>query len=87
MNGLNFMHLLKVSWFRNVFLVSSNLPPKKTNEKIRLYYYGTSSQIAYIRFLNELRTLKRHFEINWPLAAFSNFSLFDIHNSNKGSVL
>ena len=37
------------------------------NEKIQLYYYGTSSWIVFIRFLGELKTPKRHFEINWPL--------------------
>ena len=37
------------------------------NEKIRIYYYGTSSQIVFVRFLGELKTPKRHFEINWPL--------------------
>ena len=42
---------------------------QKTNEKIRLYYYGTSSRIVFVRFLGELKTPKRHFEINWPLAS------------------
>ena len=37
------------------------------NEKIRLYFYGTSSQIVFVRFLGELKTPKRNFEINWPL--------------------
>ena len=41
--------------------------PKKRNEKIRLYNYGTSSQIVFIRFLGELKTPKRPFEINRPL--------------------
>ena len=40
---------------------------QKTNEKNRLCYHGTSSRIVFIRFLGELKTLKRHFEINWPL--------------------
>ena len=46
-------------------LVSSILPKK--NEKIRLYYYSTSSGIVFVRFWGELKTLKRHFEINWLL--------------------
>ena len=48
-------------------MLSSILP--KTNEKIRLYYYNTSGRIVFIRFffLEELKTPKRHFEINWPL--------------------
>ena len=37
------------------------------NEKIQLYYYGTSSRIVFVRFLGELKTPKRHFEINWPV--------------------
>ena len=42
---------------------------QKTNEKIRLYYYGTyHSRIVLVRFLGELKTPKRHFEINWPLS-------------------
>ena len=55
--------------------------PKKMNEKIRLYYYGTSSWIVFVRFLGELKTPKRHFEINWPLLnesiSGSAFLLFD----------
>ena len=42
-----------------------NSPPKE--QKKRLYYYGTSSRIVFFRFLGELKTQKRHFEINWPL--------------------
>ena len=38
--------------------------PKKTNEKIPLYYYGTSSRIIFVCFLGELKTPKRHFKIN-----------------------
>ena len=34
--------------------------------KLRLYY-GTSSQIVFIRFSGELKTPKRHFKINWSL--------------------
>ena len=41
---------------------------QKTNEKIQHYYYGTLSQIVFVHFLEELKTPKRHFEINWPLA-------------------
>ena len=40
---------------------------QKTNEKIWLYYYGTSSRIVFVNFLGELKPPKRHFEINWPL--------------------
>ena len=41
---------------------------QKPNKKIRLYYYGTSIRIVFVRLLGELKTPKRHFEINWPLA-------------------
>ena len=34
---------------------------------IALNYYDTSGQIVFIRFLEEFKTPKRHFEINWPL--------------------
>ena len=40
---------------------------QKTNEKIQLHYYGTSSRIVFVRFLGELKIPKRHFEVNWPL--------------------
>ena len=57
--------LLKVSQFRNVFLTSLILP--KNLQKNQLYYYSTSCRFVFIRFLGELKTPKRHFEINWPL--------------------
>ena len=40
---------------------------QKTNEKIQPNYYDTSSRIVFVRFLEELKTPKRHFEMNWPL--------------------
>ena len=40
---------------------------QKRNKRIRLYYYDTSSRIVFARFLGELKTPKRHFEINSPL--------------------
>jgi hypothetical protein len=43
-------------WYLQFFL--------KMNEKIRPNYYGTSSEIVFVRFLEELKTPKRHFEIN-----------------------
>ena len=36
--------------------------------QIQLFYYGTSSRIVFVRFLGELKTPKRYFEINWPLS-------------------
>ena len=61
----NCLTFSKVGQFRNVFLVSSIL--LKNEQKNQLYYYGTSSQIVFVRVLGELKTPKRHFEINWPL--------------------
>ena len=42
--------------------ISSILP--KNEQIIRLYYYGTSSRIVFVRFWGELKTPKRHFESN-----------------------
>ena len=39
----------------------------KTNEKIWIYYYSTSIQIVFVRFLGELKITKRHFKIDWSL--------------------
>ena len=33
-----------------------------------IYYYGTSSWIVFVHVLGELKTPKRHFEINLPLS-------------------
>ena len=38
--------------------------PKKGAKKSQLYYDGTSNEIVFVRFLGELKTPKRHFEIN-----------------------
>ena len=45
----------------------------KMNEWIRFYYYDTSSWLVFVRFLEELKTPERHFEINWPLADLKQF--------------
>ena len=37
---------------------------QKTNEIIRLYCYDTLGRIVSVHFLGELKTPKRHFEIN-----------------------
>ena len=39
-------------------------------KKIDFTIYGTSSWIVFVCFLRELKTLKRHFETNWPLAIY-----------------
>ena len=45
----------------------SSILLKNQRKKSRLYYYGTSSRIVFVRFLGELKTPKIHFEINRPL--------------------
>ena len=47
---------------------------QKKNEKIQNYYYGTLSPIVFVPFLGELKTPKRHFEINWPLPVSRKFA-------------
>ena len=67
----NFLWLTWDHWrsvnFEMSFLVSSILPKK--NEKIRIYYYGTSSWIGFF-FLGELKTPKRHFDDKWKFSTF-----------------
>ena len=43
-------------WYLQVF--------QKMNKKNRPTYCSTSSRIVFVRFLEELKTPKRHFEIN-----------------------
>ena len=45
---------------------------QKTIEKIHPNYLDTSGRIVFVRFLEELKTPKRHFEINCPLAGNKN---------------
>ena len=40
---------------------------QKTNEKIGLNYYYTSGWIFSFVFWKNLKTPKKHFEINWPI--------------------
>ena len=37
------------------------------NERIRLYYYDTSSRLVFVGFFEEIEDAKNHFEIIWPL--------------------
>ena len=34
---------------------------QKTNKRIRLYYYDTSSRLAFVRFLEEIQDTKKSF--------------------------
>ena len=45
----------------------------KKRTKIQPNYYGTSSRIVFVRFLGELKTPKRHFEINWTFNSVMYF--------------
>ena len=41
---------------------------KKRMKKFDLQYYDTLARFVFVRFLEELKTPKSPFEINWPLA-------------------
>ena len=43
---------------------------KKWTKKFNLQYYDTSGWLVFIRFLEELKTPKSPFEINWPLKMY-----------------
>ena len=43
---------------------------RKTNGRIRLYYYDTSGWLVFVCCLEEIEDTKRHFEINWPLVQY-----------------
>ena len=63
---LNFFDHLKVRQSPNYFF-NSTFPPKKgTNE---FYFTTMKPQVNFFSFVfwRKLKTLKRHFEINWPL--------------------
>ena len=62
----NYGTLVKVSWFKNVyFFIFSILPQNK--QKISAPVCQGKNRNFQVRFLEELKTPKRHFEINWPL--------------------
>ena len=61
-------------------MVSSILPKNERKNSTLLTYYGTSSRIVFVRFLDELKIPKRHFEINWPLKTLVGSTP---HTSNK----
>ena len=57
------LYLLKVRYFRNVFLVSS-ISSKKRTKTSRIVVKSNS----FVRFLKEFVAWQFAFEINWPLA-------------------
>ena len=63
--------LAKVTLFQKNFLVSSILP--KTKEK---NYYDTSGRLVFVVFWKNLKTPKRHFEINWPLQTYGQMTCY-----------
>ena len=63
--------LCKMGWTKGQ-LISKCLfgifnSPKKCMNEFGFTTMDTSSRIVFVRFLGELKTPKRHFEINWPL--------------------
>ena len=40
------------------------------NKRIWLYYYDTSGQLVFVRFLEEIDDTKKPFRNNWPLRAY-----------------
>ena len=56
---------------------------QKTNKKIRLYYYSTSSRVVFVRFLGELKAPSRQFEINWALQITKTKEIFREIDDNK----
>ena len=60
--------ILKLQTFLLCYLVSFNSSKKLTKNFNLHNYHGISSRIVFVRFLEELKTPKRHFEIKWPLA-------------------
>ena len=59
--GLLSTHCTKVQLISKSFFGIFN-PSKKTNEKIRPKYYGTSSRIVLVRFLEEFEDTKKTFQ-------------------------
>ena len=57
--------ILKVSWFQNVFLVSSVLQKNKLENSN--FCPSLLGQKFFVRFLEELKNPKFPLEINWPL--------------------
>ena len=59
--------------------------PKKRTKKFDYITmeYGTSSRIVFLCFLGELKTPKRHFEINWPLFGCAQIRNQDFMNYNR----
>ena len=75
--------VLKVSWFRNVFcgILNSSKNERKKSTLLLYTNYDTSCRIVFVCFLEELKTPKTHFEINWPLElSKKDFKVFFVSN-------
>ena len=59
---------VKVSYFRNTFLVSSIIP-KNEQKQFNLRYHSNKIDFSLFIFWENWRYQKRHFEINLPLAS------------------
>ena len=64
--------LVKVSWFRNVCLVSSFRPKCRKPPGSYKKFQGRNSYKKFVGFLVDLKTSEGHFEIKWPLAIALN---------------
>ena len=51
----------------NLKLLFGILNSSKKSTKNQPNYHDTSGRIVFVHFLEELKTPKRHFEIDWPL--------------------
>ena len=60
-------YVLKGQLISKCLFVIFNSPKKRIKKFDFTTNYGISSQIVFIRLLGELKTPKRHLEINWPL--------------------
>ena len=70
-NNSSWVTVVKVRQNRNDFFKPTFLPKNKpTNSSL---HCGTSNRIVFVRFLGELKSPKRHFEINWPLEKIKLF--------------
>ena len=75
MDSIQLCKDIKVSQFRNVFLVSSIFQKKNEQKQFDLRYHSNFSG----RFLGELKIRKRHFEINRPLVSKAACNLVHFH--------
>ena len=52
---------------------------QKTNKRILLYYYETSGQLVFIRFLEEIEDTKKTFQNYLTFTGYSGVNMMIIH--------